>query len=160
MKTKLLTLWVALLAIAMNAQAQTAAQNTLTLTLADGTQHVLQLSERPELLWEGDDIIISAGNTELSIPRTDFRGFSVSDEDAIKTVNNGGSKVAVDANGQLQAEGLKAGTLIRVYDSSGRLVSQQTVASNGRSTLRIAGKSSGTFIVKIDNQPSIKIVKP
>ena len=45
------------------------AQNTLTLTLADGTQHVLLLSERPELLWEGGNIIISAGNTELCIPR-------------------------------------------------------------------------------------------
>ena len=136
------------------------AQNTLTLTLADGTQHVLLLSERPELLWEGGNIIISAGNTELCIPRTDFRGFSASDKDAIKIVKNGGSKVAVDANGRLKAEGLKAGSLIRVYDSSGQQVSQQTVASNGRATVRISGKSSGTFIVKIDNQPAIKIVKP
>ena len=135
------------------------AQNTLTLTLADGTQHVLLLSERPELLWEGGNIIISAGNTELCIPRTDFRGFSASDEDAIKIVKNGGSKVAVDANGRLKAEGLKAGSLIRVYDSSGQL-SQQAVPSNGRATVRISGKSSGTFIVKIDNQPAIKIVKP
>ena len=35
------------------------AQNSLTVTLADGTQHVYQLSERPEMLWEGDNIIIS-----------------------------------------------------------------------------------------------------
>ena len=128
------------------------AQNVLVVRLADGGQHIFQLSERPELLWEGDNILISTSNTELTIPRSDFRGFGASDPDALKSIGADGSK--------LKAEGLKAGSTIRIYDSMGRQVSLQSVSSNGRATVKLSGKPSGAYFVKIGDQPTIKILKP
>lgn len=136
------------------------AQNVLVVRLADGGQHIFQLSERPELLWEGDNILISTSNTELTIPRSDFRGFGASDPDALKSIGADGSKIAIDANGKLKAEGLKAGSTIRIYDSMGRQVSLQSVSSNGRATVKLSGKPSGAYFVKIGDQPTIKILKP
>ena len=136
------------------------AQNSLTVTLADGTQRVFQLSERPELLWEGDNIIISTATTELAIPRTNFKGFNVNDASAIETVKNGGSRVTVDADGKLRAEGLKVGSTIRVYDAAGRQVSQQTVSADGCAIVNLSKQPTGTYIVKIDNQSTLKILKP
>ena len=155
MKRVLLSLTLAVLGI-----AGLVAQNTLTVTLGNGTQRVFQLSERPELLWEGDQLIISTATTELTIPRADFKGFSLSGASAIEAVRNGGSRITLGAGGTLKAEGLKAGSMLRVYDSAGRLCMQKTVARNGSVSLKLASKEAGTYFVKIDNQPTIKIMKP
>ena len=136
------------------------AQNSLTVTLADGTQHVYQLSERPEMLWEGDNIIISTAKTELTVPRTGFRGFSVSESAAIEAFKNGGSRITISADGQLHAEGLKAGSRLRVYDASGCQLNQQTIAGNGSVTINLSHRPTGTYMIKIDNQPTLKIMMP
>ena len=136
------------------------AQNSLTVTLADGTQHVYQLSERPEMLWEGDNIIISTATTELTVPRASFKGFSVSDESAVKAFKNGGSRITIGADGQLHAEGLKAGSMLRVYDATGRQLSRQTIAASGHATVNLSHQPKGSYIVKIDHQPTLKIMKP
>ena len=136
------------------------AQNSLTVMLADGTQRVFQLSERPELLWEGDNIIISTATTELTVARADFKGFNVSDASAVEAMKNGGSRVIIGAEGQLKAEGLKAGSKMVVYDAAGRQVIQQTIAADGRVTVSFSMQPTGTYFVKIDNQPTIKIMKP
>lgn len=136
------------------------AQNSLTVTLADGTQHVYQLSERPEMLWEGDNIIITTATTELTVPRTEFKSFSVSESSAIEAFKNGGSRVTISADGHLQAEGLKAGSTLSVYDAAGRQLSRQTIAANGRATVNLSHQPSGTYFVKTDHQPTLKIVKP
>jgi len=136
------------------------AQNSLTVTLADGTQHVYQLSERPEMLWEGDNVIISTATTELTVPRANFKGFSVSNESAIKAFKNGGSRITISGDGQLLAEGLKAGTMLSIYDAAGRLLSQQTIAVSGRATVNLSHQPKGSYLVKIDHQPTLKILKP
>lgn len=136
------------------------AQNSLTVTLADGTQHVYQLSERPEMLWEGDNIIISTATTELKVPRTDLKGFSVHESAAIEAFKNGGSRVTISDDGQLQAEGLKAGSKLSIYDAAGHLLSQQTIAANGRATVNLSHRPKGSYLVKIDHQPTLKIMKP
>ena len=136
------------------------AQNSLTVTLADGTQRVFQLSECPEMLWEGDNVIISTATTELTVPRSNLKGFSVSDASAIEAFKNGGSRIIISTDGQLNAEGLKAGSLVRVYDAAGRQISQKTVAANGRATVNLSNQPTGTYIVKTDNQPTLKIMKP
>lgn len=136
------------------------AQNSLTVTLADGTQHVYQLSERPEMLWEGDNIIISTATTELKVPRTDLKGFSVHESAAIEAFKNGGSRVTISGDGQLLAEGLKAGSKLSVYDAAGHLLSQQTIAANGRATVNLSHRPKGSYLVKIDHQPTLKIMKP
>lgn len=139
---------------------QLAAQNSLTVTLADGTQRVFFLSERPELLWEGDNIIISTATTELTVARTDLKGFSVSDASAIEAVRNGGSRFAIAADGTLQADGLKAGTVITIYDATGHQTGQQTVDANGHATVSLSHQPKGTYFIKTDHQPTLKIMKP
>ena len=136
------------------------AQNSLTVTLTDGTQRVFKLSERPELLWEGDNIIISTATTEMSVPRKNFKGLNVSDALAIEAVKNVGSRVTIGANGLLNAEGLKAGSTIKVYDAAGRQINQQKIAPNGRVTVNLSKQPAGTYFVKIDHQQTLKIVRP
>ena len=136
------------------------AQNALTLTLADGTQRVFQLSERPELLWEGDQIIISTATLEIKVKKSDFKGFSVADADAVKAVKNGGSTISVSADGQLKGMGLKKGGILSIYDTSGRQLINQRIATDGRVTVNLAAHPKGTYFVKIDHQPTLKIMKP
>ena len=136
------------------------AQNSLTVTLADGTQHVYQLSECPEMLWEGDNIIISTATMELTVPRTEFKGFSVHESSAVEAFKKGGSRVTISGDGQLHAEGLKAGSMLSVYDAAGHLLSQQTVAANGRATVNLSHQTKGSYLVKIDHQPTLKMMKP
>ena len=137
-----------------------AAQNSLTVTLADDTQKVFQLSERPELLWEGDNIVISTATTEVTVPRTDFKGFSLSEASAIEAMKNGGSRISIGADGMLRADGLRAATQVKVFDAAGRLLHQQTVKANGHLAISLSSQPSGAYFVKIDNQPTIKILKP
>lgn len=136
-----------------------AAQNTLTVTLADGAK-VYQLSERPELLWEGDNIVISTTTTEVTVPRSSFKGFSLSEASAIEALKNGGSRISIGADGLLQADGLKAACQVKVYDASGRLLHQQTVKADGHLAISLASQPSGAYFVKMDNQPTLKIMKP
>lgn len=137
-----------------------AAQNSLTLTLSDGTQHVFQLSERPELLWEGDQITIMTATAEIKVNKTDFVGFSVSDADAVKAVKNGGSSISIGADGVLKAAGLRKGDVLGVYDASGRQLIQQRIGADGSVMLNLAKHPAGTYFVKTDHQPTIKIMKP
>ncbi len=137
-----------------------AAQNSVTLTLSDGTQHVFQLSERPELLWEGDQITIMTATAEIKVNKADFVGFSVSDADAVKAIKNGVSSISISADGLLKGVGLKKGGMLRVYDAAGCLLIQQTIATDGCVTLNLAKHPAGTYFVKIDHEPTLKIMKP
>ena len=112
------------------------------------------------MLWEGDNIIISTATTELKVPRTDLKGFSVHESAAIEAFKNGGSRVTISGDGQLLAEGLKAGSKLSVYDAAGHLLSQQTIAANGRATVNLSHRPKGSYLVKIDHQPTLKIMKP
>lgn len=136
------------------------AQNSLTLTLSDGTQRVFQLSERPELLWEGDQIIIMTATTEIKVNKADFVGFSVSDADAVKAVKNGGSSISIGPDGVLKGIGLKKGGVLSVYDATGRQLIRQTIAADGHVTVSLAALPAGTYFVKTDHQPTLKIMKP
>lgn len=136
------------------------AQNSLTLTLSDGTQRVFQLSEQLELLWEGDQIVITTSATEIRIGKSDFVGFSVSDADAVKAVKNGGSSISIGDDGVIKGAGLRKGDVLRVYDASGRQLIQQRVGADGSVTLNLAKHPAGTYFVKTDHQPTIKIMKP
>ena len=133
-----------------------------TFFLADGTQYVFKEGDRPELLWEGDSLFITTKTAQVGVLRTAFKGISPGGGDpmSVKNVTGGNSRVSWNAKGQLTVEGLPQGSAVSVYDASGRLCQQRVSVANGRLSLKMSGLRSGTYFVKIDNQPTIKIMLP
>ncbi|MBR1447962.1 MAG: T9SS type A sorting domain-containing protein [Prevotella sp.] len=145
----------------MMAVTMVSAQNALTIAMADGSQRIFMLNERPQLLWEGDNVILTTQTVELTIPCADFKGFTMTGEASdVKGLAKGCSRVAIGADGQLHATGLKAGSMLTVYDAAGRTLHQQTIGTSGQATVNLSAQPAGTYMVKIDHQPTLKIRKP
>ena len=135
------------------------AQNALTIAMADGSSRVFLLNERPQLLWEGDNVILTTPTVELTIPRADFKGFTIGESDGVRDIVDGNSRVTIGTDGQLRATGLKAGSMLTVYDAAGRTLHQQAVGAGGQVTVSLSAQPAGTYLVKIDHQPTLKIRK-
>ena len=133
-----------------------------TFFLADGTQYVFKEGDRPELLWEGDSLFITTKTAQVGVLRTAFKGISPGGGDpmSVKNVTGRNSRVSWNAKGQLTVEGLPQGSTVSVYDASGRMCQQRVSAANGRVSMKLSGLNRGTYFVKIDNLPTIKIMLP
>lgn len=159
MKKILFVMLLAVFSVTAHADADTAG---FTVRLADGTEYVFHAGDRPELLWEGDSLFITTKTAQVAVLRTAFKGISANGGDPmlVKNVSGGNSRVSWNAKGQLTVEGLPQGSTVIVYDALGRQCQQRVTTANGRVGMKLSGLHRGTYFVKIDNQPTIKIMLP
>ena len=150
-----------LVAVSVTARAD-ADSFGFTVKMVDGTEYVFQEGDRPELLWEGDSLFITTKTAQVAVLRTAFKGISVGGGDpmSVKKLSGGNSRVFWNSKGQLTVEGLPQGSTVIVYDVLGRQCQQRVSAANGRVGMKLTGLHRGTYFVKIDNQPTIKIMLP
>lgn len=132
----------------------------MVVSLTDGGQAIYQLSERPQLLWEGNDVIITAGATNVSVAKEQFGGFTIEENvDAIKTAN-GSNRTVYQADGYVIVEGVNQTDNVNVYDSTGKIVSRGVRNSDNSVKVNIKRLPHGVYVVKSESMPSIKIIRP
>lgn len=149
MKTKLLSIAIALLCSATALTAQAA--NYVTVADANGAKVSFEVSAKPTVTFTATDLVITAGEQTVEYPLTDYRSFTFTDDNqtttGIGSVDNTGTNAVFTIGDNVHGEGLKAGSRVAVYSANGQLVGQATVSSNGSVDISLNG-GNGVYIVK------------
>lgn len=145
-----------------SALAASSDQPMVLVDLADGSQLEFSLTERPQLLWEGDYVYFTIkGSKPVAVEKSSFRGFSFSGTSGIHTLTETKERIVYDKQGFIQIEGVDQASAVSVYDASGRQVNQNCVsASQGSAIVNLSMMPSGIYVIKLNNQSSFKIVRP
>ena len=145
-----------------SASAVSSDQPVVLVNLADGSQLEFALTERPQLLWEGDYVYFTAkGAQPVAVEKSSFRGFTFSGASGIHTLTETKERVVYDKQGIIQIEGVDQVSAVGVYDASGRQVNQNCVsASRGSAIVNLSMMPSGVYVIKLNKKSSFKIVRP
>jgi hypothetical protein len=142
--------------------ASSSDQQMVLVDLADGSQLAFSLTERPQLLWEGDYVYFTTkGSKPVAVEKSSFRGVSFSGSSGIHTLTETKERIVYDKQGFIQIEGVDQTSAVVVYDASGRQVNQNCVsASQGSAIVNLSMMPSGIYVIKLNNQSSFKVVRP
>lgn len=130
--------------------------------LADGSQLEFSLTERPQLLWEGDYVYFTTkGAQPVAVEKSNFRGFSFSGASGIHSLTETNGRVVYDKQGIIRIEGIGQASAVGVYDASGRQINQHCVSvSQGSAIVNLSMMPSGVYVIKLNKKSSFKIVRP
>lgn len=124
----------------------TASESCLRLTLDDGTIEVYRLGEKPIIIFDNTDLIVSTANVSLGYLRSEVKSIDFISSLGIVDVTGERSIIYSYENGAIACDGAH----INVYDLNGNeVVSRQDRVS-------LTPLPYGTYIVRI-NDKSIKI---
>ena len=145
-----------------SASAASSEQPIVRVDLADGSQLEFSLTERPQLLWEGDYVYFTTkGAQPVAVEKNNFRGFSFSGASSIHSLTESKERVIYDKQGLIQIEGVDQASAVGVFDASGRQVNQSCVSvSQGSAIVNLSMMPSGVYVIKLNNKSSFKIVRP
>ena len=145
-----------------SAWAASSDQPIVRVDLADGSQLEFSLTERPQLLWEGDYVYFTTkGAQPVAVEKSNFRGFSFSGASGIHSLTESKERVIYDKQGLIQIEGVDQTSAVGVFDASGRQVNRHCVSVSQRSAIvNLSMMPSGVYVIKLNNKSSFKIVRP
>lgn len=135
----------------------------LWMALNDGRKEKYQLSEKPEVLFIGNNVQIITPTVNVSYARSDIKEFWFDDyyntniEEPEMT-----EQVLVFrqiANGHYVVRGLSEGEAIKVYNMKGQLVTTVKAVGNTETDIILPQQMKGVFIINISNKRTIKIQK-
>jgi len=148
---KLLLSLALIVGLGLNASADT--YNYLTLT-SSSVKQSFALKSVKKITFEGTNIVVTmADGTTSSTALSDFDNFAFTTETAIKTINESGSDLFVEA-GRIVANGKG---LLLLYNTNGQLVRQQLVNGN-RSEIQLYDLPRGIYVAKIGNR-TLKVIR-
>jgi hypothetical protein len=157
---KLLKLTLLLLASIVLAVPLRAANNPVTLVVLtrDNTQHMFVLADKPEVTFEGTDLVVTCVNSTTTFPLPDVIRFTyLNTTDAVEELKADETQVNFK-DGMIVINQLKAGATVAVYSVDGRLVRQLTARESGSYSLNLSELPTGVYIVKAD-RVTYKIAK-
>lgn len=163
---KYLTMAFAVLGLASTALADDA-PSVSVITAAGDTAQTATLTTVEKVEFQGDSLLFittaetatdtikyarkDVGKLLLGIPTTSTTGIRAASDGAA-------DKVAIKANGtELSVSGVKAGTLVTVYDMKGRIAARAK-AQGESATINAASLNAGIYVVRTGDK-AVKIVK-
>ena len=121
-------------------------------SLNDGSVLSIPFAERPVLTCQGTDLLLTTTKMEMELPQGSVKEFTLEKKNEVTGVEE------TLLQGEMQRQGdnflfsnCKEGTLIQVFDRSGRLVATQRVDANGQCRISLHGQPNGIYIVKSES---------
>ena len=157
---KLLQRFLFLLALLVLAVPLRAADDPVTLVVLtrDNAQHMFVLADKPEVTFEGNDLVVTCVNSTTTFALPDVIRFTyLNATNAVEEITNDETQVNFK-DGMIVVNGLKANSSVAVYSVDGRLVRQLKAREGGNYRLDLSELPTGVYIVKAD-RVTYKIVK-
>ena len=124
--------------------------------LKDGTQTVIALQDKPVITCQGGELKVTvAGEEKVSAPLGDVAKYYFSDT-PLGIFEIAEEKPRIEM-GHLYIAHAKAGDVVRVYTSDGRMAGTYRMADNGSADIDLTTLGKGLYIVKTP-KTSIKIL--
>ena len=157
---KLLKRILLLFALLVLAVPLRAADNPVTLVVLtrDNAQHMFVLADKPEVTFEGTDLVVTCVNSTTTFALPDVIRFTyLNTTDAVEEISQNETQVNF-RDGIIVVNGLKANAMVAVYSVDGRMVRQLKAHEDGNFSLDLNELPTGVYIVKAD-RVTYKIAK-
>lgn len=128
-------------------------------SLRDGSELSYPFAERPTLTNKGTDLLLTTTKGNLELPHGSVQKFTIiaqQEATGIKKVKNK-AKVEWKEN-VLHFVQCRVGSIISVYDKSGRMVLEKHVDEDGVCCISLQAQPSGIYVIKSENV-TCKILK-
>ena len=138
------------------------AQSELVVQLADGSTTVYALSQQPVVAFEGDNLVITAGEAEATFARAEVEQFFFRPVGTgIGKVSSGGleRRVRFAAPDLIVVSGIAEDDALRVVAVEGRTAAATIDRAAGIANISLAGLPTGVYILKTNQTDTIKIFK-
>ncbi|MCI6823559.1 MAG: T9SS type A sorting domain-containing protein [Bacteroidales bacterium] len=138
------------------------AQSELVVQLADGSTTVYALSQQPVVAFEGDNLVITAGNANATFARAEVTQFFFRPVGTgIGKVSSGDleRRVRFAAPDLIVVSGIAEDDALRVVTVEGRTAAATIDRTAGIANISLAGLPTGVYILKINQTDTIKIFK-
>lgn len=134
--------------------------SVLLVVLKNGNIHSFLLSEKPEITFAGSDFVISTATTTLRYDRTEIEDFHFADSSVgIEDVKENEMRI-IRQNNNIQILGLQSDYKpIRVYNINGILCDRNIELTGDFVNINLSNLAPNTYIIKLGNKKSIKIIK-
>lgn len=145
-----------MLVLMMTVSASAEGMQYVVFELKDGTQTVIALQEKPLITCQGGELKVTvAGQEKVSAPLGDVAKYYFSDtpSDIFEMAEE---KPRIEM-GHLYIARAKAGDIVRVYTTDGRMAGTYRIAENGSADVDLTTLGKGLYIVKT-SKTSIKIL--
>ncbi len=130
----------------------------MVLTLTDGTINRFALTDAPMVTYEGDNLVVSAGEEQFT---TALSGISQLTFEQVPTGINEMSEESpkpVFTPGQARFEGLKTHATVNIYTIDGKMLNSMRANEEGIVSIDLSTLPQGVYILRTPNQ-SYKIKK-
>ena len=132
---------------------------TLVVTMKNQQTHQFALTDRPQVRFSGDQLVVHSDRTDVSFAIADVLRFHYEKYSyvGIYEPEDDGPDVSYEG-GVLVISGIKAGETVAVYSSDGRVVRQLNATRTGTYRLNLSALSTGVYIVRT-GKANYKITK-
>lgn len=155
MKIKQLLSVAVLSAMSLTAVAETC----LSVVMRTGERQQFILSEKPEVTFDGGDLVIKCGDAETSIPRSGVSHVEFVDPSGgVADMESDDMVFSFTDNSTVTVSGRKV-SAVSVADLRGAVVRQAVADSSGQVVIDVSSLATGVYIVVIQNYQSVKILK-
>lgn len=132
---------------------------TLIVTTKDMQTHQFALTDRPQVRFNGDQLVVLSDRTDASYPLANVLRFHYEKVSYVGIYDHEDQSPDLSYDGNvLIISNIKAGDVASVYGSDGRLVRQLTAQRNGTYRLPLSNLPSGVYLVRTGNT-TFKITK-
>lgn len=129
-------------AFSLNASAE---NEGIILNNQDGTTVGFAFEQEPTLSFTATDVVIKAGETEVSYAMAGLKITFGETADAIKSIDSADVKFNLSKGG-IQAAGLKSGEAVSVYAVNGAVIATAQAGADGKVAVNLPGR--GVYVVK------------
>lgn len=116
------------------------------------------VNTHPRIKYHGGDFLIISDEVEIAYPSDDVRKFTLCKD--LADYENAIGRVPEDnwQNGCFEFNKARPGSIVNIYDSSGRKVDSHTVGADGSLQYSLDNYPAGVYIIKTETT-NIKIIK-
>lgn len=130
----------------------------LVLEFVNGDLVEYELAEKPVVKFSGDNLEVVSAAASAEYASADVKKFYFTlISTSIETATGSVLRFQYTDNENVTVSGTTAKTVL-LYDASGRLVGRQSV-SDGMAKVSLSALSPGVYILKLDNEQNIKIIR-
>ena len=145
-----------MLVLMATASASAEGMQYVVFDLKDGSQTAIALQDKPVITCQGGELKVSvAGQEKVSAPLGDVAKYYFSDT-PLGIFEMTEEKPLIEM-GHLYIAQAKAGDVVRVYTTDGRMAGSYRIADNGSADIDLTTLGKGLYIVKTP-KTSIKIL--
>ena len=147
--------------LTIEAQKPVIRYHTLIMHLNDGKRERFILSDQPFFVISNEKLIAKTSSMGAVYLRSDIKEFTFEEtaDGIYEAPNTNETIIRQLPNGNVAISGLEAGVIVRVYDLKGYMIYTSDSLLNTEMVIPFENRTSGVYIININNKRTIKIQK-